>query len=292
MFLGTSGSTPTKTRMMPSVALTYEGSVYLFDCGEGTQMQMMKFGMNFSKVRAIFISHMHGDHVIGLPGLLRTMALNGRKEQLSIYVPKGEEKLAKSLIFFDSALIKYNIEIKGVKGGIVYKGKEFSISSFKLIHSAKTYGYVFEEREKTRFLKDKCEKLGIKGEMFKTLNEKGKVKVNGRTISIGSISRKEKGKKIVYATDTRPCKNTNIAAKGADILIHEANYADEEKKFAIERKHSTSVEAAQVAKAAKVRLLIMTHISARYRNAQQLLDEAKQIFKNSEVAYDGYILKL
>ena len=278
--------------MMPSVALAYDGSIYLFDCGEGTQMQMMKFGINFSKVQAIFISHMHGDHVIGMPGLLRTMAINGRKERLSIYVPKGEEKRARSLIFFDSAMIKYNVEIKGIRGGTVYRGKRFSISSFKLVHSAKTYGYVFEESEKTRFIKEKCEKLGIKGEMFRFISEKGKINANGRVIGLGSVSRKEKGKKIVYATDTRPCKNTEIAARGADVLIHEANYADGEKEFAVERKHSTSVEAAKIAKTAKAKMLVITHISARYRNAQKLLDEARHIFKNSEVAHDGYILKL
>ncbi len=288
--LGTSGSTPTKNRGMPSVALTYEGAVYLFDCGEGTQMKLMHYGINISKIRAIFISHAHGDHIIGVAGLIRTMALNARREPLYIFVPKGYERGIASLVTFDKAMIGYPVVIKGISGGQVYKGKGFSVSAFRLNHSIPTYGYVFKEDDKLRFVKSKAEKLGVKGTMFSELKKKRSIIANGRRITLGSVTYPEQGKKVVYATDTRPCASTVKAAKNADLLIHEAAFAGSERSLAVERKHSTSDEAALVAKKAKVKALVTMHISARYRSSDKLLAGAKKIFPNTVVASDGYTI--
>ena len=285
--LGTSGSTPTKSRGMPSVAITYGGTVYLFDCGEGTQMQMLKYGINTSKISHIFISHMHGDHIIGVIGLLRTMALNNREHPLYIYVPSGYEKMMNDFINFDNAMIRYKIEIKGVKPGIIYKDKEINIRAFRINHTVAAYGYVFAENDSRRFIKEKCKRLGIKGEMFSELEKKGSIIINKRKVSIESVTEPHHGKRIVYASDTRPAASTITAAKGAELLIHEATYSEAEGKLAYERKHSTASEAALVAKKAKVKMLVLTHISARYRNTVKLQEEAQKIFSNTIVAKDG-----
>lgn len=290
--LGTSGSTPTKERSLPGVLLAYDGSSYLFDCGEGTQMQMMKFGANISKIKCIFLTHLHADHVIGIAGLIRTLALNNREEELSIFIPKGYESRLKDLIVFDKAMIRYKITIKGVRSGEIYKGKNFSVSAFKLDHTITTFGYVFKEEDKFRFLTDKCKALGIKNQMFADITKNRKTTVNGKLITLKQVTRTVKGKKIIYASDTRPCSSTIAAAKNADLLIHESNYASAQENLAKERKHSTSQEAAKIAKKAKAKKLVLTHISARYRDTTQLLKDAKAEFKNSVVAFDGYTIDI
>ncbi|MDE1850719.1 MAG: ribonuclease Z [Candidatus Micrarchaeota archaeon] len=290
--LGTSGSTPTKSRGMPSVALTYNGRVYLFDCGEGTQMRMLEYGVNISKVETVFLSHIHGDHVIGIAGLIRTLALNNRQKPLVIHVPKGQESGIKSLIVFDKAIIKYQIIVKGIGGGTVYKGDGFEVDAFRLNHQITTLGYVFNESDKLRFIKDKCKALGIKGEMFAQLGKKGKIKIGKRTIRIKDVTTLQKGKKVLYVTDTRPMTGTVRAARNAEILIHEAAYTEKEKNLAKERKHSTAYEAAHIAKLAKAKLLIITHLSARHRNPDALYQEARKVFKNTVIGNDGYTTEI
>ncbi len=290
--LGTSGSTPTKDRSLPGVLLAYDGNSYLFDCGEGTQMQMMKFGANISKIRCIFLTHLHGDHVIGIAGLLRTLALNNREEELTIFIPRGYESRLKSLIVFDKAMIRYKITIKGVRSGEIYKGKNFSVSAFKLDHTVATFGYVFKESDRFKFLVDKCKALGIKDQMFTDITRNGKTTVNGKLVRLKQVTVAVKGKKIVYASDTRPCAATVVAAKDCDLLIHEANYATAQEQMAKDRKHSTAHEAARIAKKARARKLVLTHISARYRDTSQLLREARGEFKNSFVAFDGYTIDI
>ncbi len=292
MMLGTAGSTPTKERSLPSVLLNYDGSSYLFDCGEGTQMQMMKFGANVSKIKCIFLTHLHGDHVIGIAGLVRTLALNNREHELSIFIPKGFEKMLNNLIVFDRALIRYKINIIGIQSGTVYKGKNFTVSAFKLEHTVPTFGYVFKENDKIRFIKEKCAPLGIKGAMFAELTKKGSIKVRNRTVHLKQVTRTESGKKIVYASDSRPCASTINAARNCDILIHEANFATSEERLAKERKHSTAYEAAKIASKAHARKLVLTHISARYKDTGQMLKEARSAFKNTVVAVDGSVFEV
>lgn len=286
-FLGTSGSTPTRSRGMPSLAITYEGKIYLFDCGEGTQMKMLNYGLNISKVESIFITHAHGDHIIGIAGLVRTMAMLNRQKELTIYVPRGYEKSISNLINFDKALISYKINVKGIGTGAFYKGDGFTVSAFKVNHQITTYGYAFKENDRRRFISEKASKLGIKGTMFGELQRKGKIKLKGREVSLASLTRVVEGRKIVYATDTRPSNSTVASAKGANILIHESSYAGDESNLASQRKHSTSAEAAKIAKAAKVNRLVLIHISARHSDTKKLLGDAKKIFPNTSVANDG-----
>ncbi len=292
VFLGTSASSPTKERNLPSVAVEYEGSTYLFDCGEGTQRQLMQNSISPQKIKAIFITHMHGDHVIGVAGLIRTLALNKRTDPLEIFVPEGEEKKLMPLITFDKAFINYKIIIKGVRAGVAMKGRGFSVHAFKLMHSVPTYGYSFQEEGRVRFDHEKCKKLGIKGSMYSEIEKKGRIRVEGKAVSLKSVAKELKGRKIVYATDTRPTKTTSKISENAELLIHEATYADEFQELAKQRLHSTASEAAEVAKRGKAKMLIIFHMSARYKSPSALLKEARKVFKNTEAAYDGMVITL
>jgi ribonuclease Z len=285
--LGTSGSTPVKDRGMPSIVVSCEGYYYMFDCGEGTQMQMLKYKINPSKIKCIFISHIHGDHVLGIAGLVRTMAINNRSSELYIFLPKGYENALESTMTFDKALIKYPIKITGMKNGSSFKDRNIQVKSFSLNHSIETLGYSISEYDKRNFIKEKCDKLGIKGNIFSKLSKKKRININGKIINLDAVTILHKGKKIVYATDTRPTANTVKAAMNCDLLIHEATYADNEEKLANERKHSTAAEAAKIAKSAKAKRLLLTHISARYKDDSELLKQARKIFKNTEIAEDG-----
>ena len=286
--LGTAGSAPTKERRMPSVALIYEGDVLLFDCGEGTQFQMIEHDINPVRVKAIFISHAHGDHTIGIAGLVRTMGMNNRKEPLDIFVPVGYERVVQSLITFDKALINYKIIVRGVHSGLAYSGRGYDVLAFKLRHTIPTYGYIFREKTKTKFKNEVAHRLGVRGEMFSKLSKRGKIKIGHKTVTLDRVSWKQEGKKVVYATDTRPTPSTLAAARNADLLIHESSYNASEIALAKKRLHSSAGEVAMLAKKAGVKRLVLTHISARHRTDAELIRDARRYFKNTVVAKDGY----
>ncbi len=287
MFLGTSGSTPTDLRGLPSVCIEYEGDIVLFDCGEGTQRQMMSNRINFSKVRAIFLSHIHGDHTIGVAGLVRTLALNKRESVLEIFVPKGYENAIQCLLDFDGTKIGYDIAIRTIGSGTIYKGKGYEVKAFKLSHTVPAYGFAFIEDWRMRFDSAKAKRLGIEGSMYSKLEKNGKIKSNGKIVRIAQVAHRQDGRKVVYATDTRPLNATVSAARNANLLIHEATYTDALRELARKRMHSTALEAAKIAKRANVNNLVLTHISARYRKDNELLSEARSVFKKAELAKDG-----
>ncbi len=286
-FLGTSGSAPTKQRGLSSVALEHNGNIMLFDCGEGTQRQMLTFGVNISKIKYIFITHMHADHVLGIAGLLRTMSLYHRTEPINIYFPDGYIEGMQSLLKFDNALIGFKIILHGIKAGTLVKENDFTVSAFKLNHSVKCYGYVFKESDKHRFMTKKCQSLGIKGKMFTEIRNKGHITISGERVYLKDVTTIEQGKKFVYATDTRPMASTAKAAINSDIFVHETTYTSDMSKQARERKHSTSEEAANLASKANAKKLILYHFSTRYKDTSLLLEEARSIFKNSYASYDG-----
>ena len=288
VILGTAGSAPTKERRMPSVAVIYEGDVLLFDCGEGTQFQMLEHDINPVRVKAIFVSHAHGDHTIGIAGLVRTMGMNNRKEPLEIFVPAGYERVVQSLITFDKALINYKIIIRGVHAGLTYSGGDYEVLAFRLRHTIPTYGYVFREKSRIKFKKELAHRLGVRGEMFSKLSKRGRIAIGHKTVTLGQVSWKQEGKKIVYATDTRPTQSTLAAARNADLLVHESSYNASEIALAKKRLHSSAGEVAMLAKKAGVKRLVLTHISARHRTDAELIRDARKYFKNTVVAKDGY----
>ncbi len=291
-FLGTSGSAPTKERGLSSVAVEFDGEVFLLDCGEGAQRQMMRFGINYSKVSRIFITHMHADHVIGVAGLARTFALFRRTAPLFLYVPAGTSAQLLSLLKFDNAMINYPIVVEEVGTGRVYSGRDVEVSAFALKHTVRTYGYVIKERDRHHFIKKRCDALGIKREMFSQLTKRGSLRVGRRIIKLEEVTTPEQGRKLAYATDSRPVPGTVRAAKGADLLIHEGTYDSALAKLAKERMHSTAAEAATVAKKASVRKLAITHLSTRYRDAAVMEKDARKVFRNAVVAEDGMRIEL
>lgn len=281
VFLGTSCGIPTVKRNLPSIAFRYGGSTLLLDCGEGTQRQMMRFRVKCFKVNSIFISHLHLDHFLGMFGLLDTMRLLDRKEGLNVIGPPGISDLLDNRYPY--------VHVKEIKrAGRVISFTNFSVEAFRNMHNAKdTFGFKIEFNDRIKFYGEKAKLLGIRGPMFKELSRKGKLRIGRRTVKLDDVSYKEKGLKIVYSGDTRPSENTVRHARGADVLIHDSTFLSEETDLAVERFHSTAREAATVAKKAGVKKLILTHISQRYTDANALVEEAKEIFKDTLCAYDG-----
>ncbi len=283
--LGSSAAVPSTERGLSAIGLRYEGDVYLFDCGEGTQRQMMKYGLSFFKVKAIFITHTHADHIVGVAGLAQTLDLSGRTEPLPIFCPAGQERDIEALLSISK--YSYQIEVRGIGEGEILKGKGFSVSAFPVAHSRPSLGYVFETGPRRNFDEEKCEKLGIKGKMFGELEEKGEAVVKGKKIRYQDVTTEKPGIKVAYTGDCAPGESTVLAAKGADLLIHEATYGSDHEKEAFENKHSTAAQAAAIAKKAGVKRLLLTHISGRYKETAQLEKEAREIFPDSDAAEDG-----
>ena len=281
--LGTSAAVPTPHRNLSSIAVRKDGDVYLLDCGEGTQRQMMKCGVSYMKVKAIFISHLHLDHWLGMLGLIETMNLNGRQEQLTVYAPAGLSDFAGKRQF-----VKF-VELK--EGALADFG-EFSVSAFATKHSPHSFGFSFQEKERRRFYEEKAHAAGVRGQLFSKIMKEGELKIGGKKVLLKNITYLQPGKKLVYTSDTAPCAAVAKAAKGADLLIHEATFSEEHEAEAKEANHSTAAQAAQIAKKAGAKKLLLTHISGRYRDTTPLLEEAKKHFAAVQVAEDGMKLEI
>ena len=304
-FIGTAGSTPTKSRALPAMAIELEGTCILFDCGEGTQRQMqtIKNSISPSKVDAIFLSHIHADHTLGVAGLVRSLNLNKREAPLDIYIPREGVKAINALIKFDGVRLGYDVNVHPIaKGGTIYKQEGlFRVDAFKLNHGSSnekvtTYGFVFKENSTLHFIEDRAKRAGLKNEMHTKLLREGTLNVNGKTVRREDVTVLQQGVKIVYATDTRPSANTTRAAEDADLLVHEATYANDEYHLARKWGHSTAEESARLARNAKdVKRLVLIHISARYNTADdldKLLRQATQVFPDTEIAEDGMRIEL
>lgn len=281
--LGTASAVPTVQRGLSAISVRRDGDVYLLDCGEGTQRQMMRFGVSYMKVKAIFITHLHLDHFLGVFGLVETMALNGRKEKLEIFGPRGSKAVFNRKEF---------VEITEIDEKFSRKFEGFTASAFPTGHSKDSLGFAFAEETRLRFYEDKAKGLGIKGPMFSQIMEKGSLKVGKKTIRLKDVTYEQEGKKLVYTGDAVASATISKAAKGADLLIHEATFCEDRHAEAKEAKHCTALQAAQAAKKAGAKKLLLTHISGRYLGSQQLLDEAKKAFENTAVAEDGMKLSV
>jgi ribonuclease Z len=291
-FLGTSASRPTVERNVSSLALVREGETLLFDCGEGTQRQMMRYGVSFSVID-IFFTHFHADHILGVIGLMRTMALQGRTEPLRLWGPPGGAKILRRAEGFAADRPGFPVEITELGEHQPVRRGEYTIVPFAADHGgAPALGYaIVEDDRKGRFNPDRARELGIpEGPLWGRIHRGLPVTLeDGRTIDPADIvGPPRRGRRIAITGDTRPCASTIEAARGADVLIHEATFAEEEAKRAIETGHSTAREAAQVAADAAAKRLILTHLSARYsRDARDLEREARAVFPEVVVARDG-----
>ena len=289
-FLGTSGTIPSVNRNHPSIFIQFGSYRFLFDCGEGTQRQMMIAKTGFRNLDHIFITHLHTDHYVGLFGLLETMSLNEREKPLHIYSPNAEI-LRHIFEYLGYDKLNYEVVVKELRDGDEVKFENFKIVAFRTEHIAPSLGYALVEKERRgKFDREKAEKvLGIPpGPLYSKLAKGESIIWKGKLITPDMVlGEKRRGRKVVYTGDTRPCERTVEIARNADVLIHDASFTEDLKDWAVESGHSTAREAAEVAKKANVRKLILTHISARYsKDASALLKEAKEVFENVLIAED------
>ena len=296
-FLGTSSGVPTRSRNVSSVALRLpqRGEVWLFDCGEGTQHQLLRSDLKISQISRIFVTHMHGDHIFGLMGLLASCGLAGNAQNIEIYGPPGLSEYLSAAAKFSFINLSSRITTHTIQPGIVFEDSEFMISCLPLKHRITAFGYRIREKDRPgRFNVERAKALGIPpGPVYGELKRGKVVTLNdGRRIRGSDLcSDREVGRKMVYCTDTVFCDSAIELSEGADSLIHEATFAHQDSQLAFDRLHSTSTMAAQVALAAGVKQLILTHFSPRYApgnslQIEDLLQEAKAIFPNTILARD------
>jgi ribonuclease Z len=296
-FLGTGAACPTLDRNVTSIALTREGETMLFDCGEGTQRQMMRYGVSFT-FRDIFFTHFHSDHLLGVTGLLRTLGLLNifgeevRREPLTLYGPKGAQRILTHAMELGIERVKFPVEIVELKPGDRVKRDDYDITTFPTEHRADTIGYALTEHTRLgRFNPEKARELGIpEGPLWGKIHKGEAVEAPGGRIVTPAelVGEPRAGRTVVISGDTRPVESLREAARGADLLIHEATFNQADVARAIETGHSTALEAAEIAAAAGVRRLVLTHISARYsREAPELLAEARGAFQETVIARDG-----
>jgi len=295
-FLGTGAACPTVDRNVAGLALQREGETILFDCGEGTQRQIMRYGVGFSFTE-VFFSHFHADHMLGITGLVRTMGLQDRSAPLTLYGPRGAQRVLGAALSLGIERNKFPVEIVEVRPGDRLGRAEYDIVVFATEHRADTVGYALAEHTRLgRFHPERARELGIpEGPLWGRLHRGETVTLaDGRTVGPADlVGAPRRGRTVVYTGDTRPTLTVLEAARGADLLIHEATFGGDEAERAVETGHSTAAEAARLALEAGVRRLVLTHISPRYtRDAPELLAEARAVFPETTVARDGMVVEV
>ncbi len=290
VFLGTASAAPTETRNLSAFAIRSEGQWLLFDCPEGCQQQMLRSNVSYMKIEHIFLTHLHLDHVLGLPGLVATMQMHARIHPLYIYCPEQwKPKLQKILSLAPKT--DFEIQIKGVTRGTLLKTDEYTVSCVPLKHEIDCVGYIFEQTGKAgEFQRKKAVSLGIpEGPLWARLAKGEKVKVGPKTFhpeDVMDFSKSKPGHKIAYIVDTFPVKGYHHAIENATILIHEATFLDKDKDRAKQTLHTTARQAGEVASQTNAQQLILTHFSARHKELEQLENEARTQFGNVAIAND------
>ena len=294
-FLGTAASRPTVRRNVSAIAVQREGDHMLFDCGEGTQRQMMRFGTGFA-IGSVFVTHMHADHFLGITGLLRTMALQGREDGLELYGPVGARRILNETIHLGVERLPFPVDIRELNPEDRVDRGDYEIQAFAVNHGTPALGYALLEHPRLgRFDVDRAREMGIpEGPLFGALHRGDPVEVDGRTVHPDDVVGEERpGRTMVYTGDTRPAESTIEIASDADLLIHEATFGFDEVDRAHETFHTTAKGAAELARRAGVRSLILTHVSARYADdPEPLQEEARKSFPNTVVAHDGLTLEI
>ncbi len=294
-FLGTAASRPTIRRNVSSVAVQREGDVFLLDCGEGTQRQMMRYATGFT-VGEIFITHLHADHFLGLTGLLRTMAFQGRTEPLHVYGPPGSHDTLKSAVGLGVDRIAFPLTIQELEAGARVSHDEYDVVAFGVDHGTSAVGYALVEHERLgRFDVELARAMGIpEGPMFGKLHKGEAVEVDGRIIEPAElVGGTRPGRVVVYTGDTAPTESVAEMAADAALLIHEATFGAEEEDRARQTHHSTAQGAATIARQAGVGRLCLTHVSARYSDDTTPLEkEARDVYPGAVIARDGLMVEI
>jgi len=301
-FLGTSSGVPTLTRNVSSLALklTQSSEVWLFDCGEGTQHQIIKSNIKSSQIKKIFITHMHGDHIYGLPGLLATIGLSGNSNGIDIYGPAELREYITSALKSSYCKLSFplnfvKVEDYAAQNTVLFENKKIQVKCACLVHRLPAYGYRVSEKDKPGIFNiKKAESMKIPpGPIYSELQEGKQVELeDGRTFNGKEFcGPPRKGESFVYCTDTIFCESAISLSKNADLLVHESTFSETDEKMAFEKLHSTTIMAAKTALLSNTKKLIITHLSPRYTNkspitAIDLLEEAKKIFPNTFLAKD------
>lgn len=278
---------PTRDRNLTAIYFNYDSEQILFDCGEGTQRQMKIAGIAPTKLTKVIISHFHADHVLGLGGLIRNLEANQYNKVLHIYGPKGLEKFFNNIV--NSAYYKSSIKIKliEIKPGIIIDEEKFEIEAFLLEHSVPCFGFRLKEKDRRKINIEYLSKFGLTQHPLLGELQKGKDIVwEGKKITVKQGTKIVKGKIISFIFDTGYSQKLIKVARDADILISESTLSAKEKEKAREYKHLTTEDAAKIAKKSKVKKLILTHFSQRYKSTKDLQKEAQKLFQNVECAYD------
>jgi len=291
-FLGTGSSIPSVERSHPAILLKYGPDYILFDCGEGTQVQMEKAKISPMKVDKIFITHWHADHFAGLLPLIETLHLSKRKEPLTIVGPDAS-RFMDSIIELSYWGIGFETKIKDCtkNNQLVFSNDKYEITAVKTRHNVPSFGFVFKEKDHWNIDMKKANRFGLSGVNVKKIKEKGKITIKGKTVLLKDVASMTKGRKIIYSGDTLISKNLFEASRDADLLIHDGTFLEKihrkiNKNFVKSRSHATVEEVAVMAKKYNVKKLVLVHLSRRYKTNTQILREAKKYFKNVKVPKD------
>ena len=296
-FLGTSAAQPTLHRNLSGLSVKANTDLLLFDCGEGSQRQMVRFGTGFS-VDAVFFTHFHADHYLGIIGFLRTLGMMGRETPVQLYGPPTARRLLHQAVHLGVESLAFPVEIHELRDGDRVQRRGYSVQAVAVDHRINALGYVLQEEERPgRFNLEKVRELGVpSGPLYGQLQRGESVQLpDGRTVSPDEVVGEPRpGRRLVISGDTRPCQALVRAARDADLLIHESTFSDDEQARALETRHSTAREAAQVAREAGARRLILTHLSSRHdTDFARLLVQAREEYKGPvEVAHDGLTVDL
>lgn len=294
-FLGTGAGVPAKLRNVTAIALKLleeRGSIWLFDCGEATQHQILHTSIKPSRIENIFITHLHGDHLYGLPGLLASRSFQGGESKVTVFGPLGLKTYVETSLSVSGTYLKYPLEIVEINEGVLFEDDQFIVEARKLEHGIHSYGFRIVEKDRPgTLLVDKLKEAGVTpGPLYKKIKEGESVTLEDGTVLEADrfVGPKQKGRVVTILGDTRICEAALILASDADLLVHEATFANGEEALAYDYYHSTTSQAAEIAKRANVKKLCITHISSRYdRNAaEELVQEARHIFPDAEIAAD------
>ena len=294
-FLGTSSAAPTKGRGLPAVVLQREGSVVLLDCGEGVQRQVLNHGVGLNRDTSVLITHLHGDHVTGLLGLLQTMGLAQRTRPLNIVGPLNLLKWLEVTSDLLHMGLSFPVNFSPASQGTVLRTRDFKVRATRAVHSVEAYSYVVEERSRPGvFFPEKAKALGIpEGRLWSKLQKGKSVSVRGRTYMPSEVTGPPRpGRRIGYSGDTRPSPRLARFFSGCDLLIFDSTFHGKDRDKAVERKHSTCLEAAEIAKKAGARRLALTHFSARYTSVASLVRQARTVFPQTIAARDGLTVEV
>lgn len=299
-FLGTSAGAPSLQRNVTAIALTLSrrGETWLFDCGEATQHQYMRCPLKPGKLEKIFITHLHGDHIFGLPGLLTSRSMGGILQPLTIYGPKGIKAFVENALSLSGSFVTFPLEINEITSGLVYDDGNLKVSAWPLNHLVECYGYRIEERDKPGFLDaPRLKAEGVpRGPWYQQLKRGESITLeDGRVINGADyLGPATKGKVLAIFGDTAPCDMAYSLAANADVMVHETTLEAAMAEKANGRGHSTTLQAAEVARQAGAKRLIATHFSARYGwpDMARLLAECQSVFPNTELARDFAVFEV